>query len=60
MTPISKLDLKSLVVPVALMLLVGTQAANAQSCALCKKNSTGDCNVPTITNDCGCCPGGKT
>jgi hypothetical protein len=60
MNVLGKLDLRSLVLPLAMIVLVGTEAANAQTCALCKKNSTGDCNVPTITNDCGCCPGGKT
>lgn len=44
---------------IAFLVAVGVpQPAEAQTCALCKKNSKDECNLPTIDNDCGCCPGG--
>lgn len=45
--------------PLAVAVMVATTAANAQTCALCKKHADGTCDVPTILNSCGCCPGGK-
>jgi hypothetical protein len=30
----------------------------SQSCGLCKKNPRGECVLPTIDNECGCCPTG--
>ncbi len=45
--------------PLALAALVATTAANPQTCALCKMHPVeGTCDVPTILNSCGCCPGG--
>jgi len=41
---------------VAVMALAAPVYGNAQTCGLCKKHTTGDCNIPTSANSCGCCP----
>ncbi len=40
--------------------LVGLQQSSAQTCGYCKKNTDDKCNIPTIDNSCGCCPGSET
>lgn len=52
--PLSVLRFGLLLVALALVSPVNAMAQG--SCGLCKKHTDGKCNVPTINDDCGCCP----